>query len=200
MERDFRSPPRGRRSGRSPIDTRSAPNVPGLPTNEERPETVDYLVRAARITDVDRIVTLCADDLRASRAGGDARPLDAGDLLRQLVFLPQATVLVAETRREIAGAAVLALRPSVRAGGFVGTVDLLVVDPRHRTDEVADVLIDEVIRSAANKACARVEAPVPVDADDVDRWDRHGFRADGRVISRPVAKGAAGFGGGARGT
>ena len=34
------------------------------------------------------------------------------------------------------GVAVLALRPSVRAGGYVGTIDLLVVDPSHDVDRV----------------------------------------------------------------
>ncbi len=153
---------------------------------------MEYLVRAARITDIDRLVALCDGYLRASRAGGDASPLDAADLLRQLVFLPQASVLVAETRREIAGAAVLALRPSVRAGGFVGTVDVLAVDPRHVADDVADVLIEEVLRSATNKACVAVEAPMPSDEAEQARWDRHGFREEGRVISRRVGKRASG--------
>lgn len=158
---------------------------------------MEYLVRAARITDIDRLVAICDGYLRASRAEGDAKPLDAADLLRQLVFLPQASVLVAETRREIVGAAVLALRPSVRAGGFVGTVDVLAVDPRHGAEEVADVLIEESLRSAENKGCVEVEAPMPANETEQARWDRHGFREDGPVISRRVGKraGAARAGG-----
>ena len=92
---------------------------------------MEYLVRAARITDVDRLVALCGETTSAT-AGGS--PLNAADLLRQLVYLPQASIFVAEARREMVGGAVLALRPSVRAGGFVGTVDLLVVDPRADAD------------------------------------------------------------------
>ncbi len=91
---------------------------------------VEYQVRAARITDVERIVALVA----AAAPAASAAALEGADLLRQLVYLPQASVLVAETLRTMVGVAVLALRPSVRAGGYVGTIDLLAVDPRHDED------------------------------------------------------------------
>jgi ribosomal protein S18 acetylase RimI-like enzyme len=147
---------------------------------------VDYLVRAARITDIDRLVSLCATT--TSMADGDG-PLVAPDLLRQLVYLPQASVLVAEARRAIVGAAVLALRPSVRAGGFVGTVDLLVVDPGQDVEGIADALIEELLRSAKNKGCAVVEAARPDDQTERARWQRQGFRDAGPTIERPVAAG-----------
>ena len=60
--------------------------------------------------------------------GRSSRPI----CLRQLVYLPQASVVVAELNRTVIGVAILALRPSVRAGGFVGTVDLLVDRPALR--------------------------------------------------------------------
>ncbi len=148
---------------------------------------MEYLVRAARITDIDRLVALCDEPLRALRATEVASPLDAADLLRQLVFLPQATILVVEARREIVGGAVLALRPSVRAGGFVGTVDLLVVDPRHDADRITDVLIEELIRSARNKGCVAVEALRPTDPDEQARWDRLGFGGAEPHIERRVS-------------
>lgn len=148
---------------------------------------MEYTVRAARITDIDRLVALFDEPLRALRAGDAAGPLDAADLLRQLVNLPQATILVAESRREMAGGAVLALRPSVRAGGFVGTVDLLVVDPRHDADRVTDVLIEEILRSARNKGCVAVEAVQPDDPEVRVRWDRLRFRSADPRIERRVA-------------
>jgi hypothetical protein len=151
---------------------------------------VEYQVRAARITDIDRLVALCEVSSRASDKG----PMDAADLLRQLVYLPQASVLVAEARREMVGGAVLALRPSVRAGGFVGTVDLLVVDPDHDVDRVTDVLLEEVLRSARNKACAIVEAPRPDDPAERTRWERQGFVESGPRISRSVAAARAAVG------
>lgn len=151
---------------------------------------MEYQVRAARITDIDRLVALCEVSSRASDKG----PMDAADLLRQLVYLPQASVLVAEARREMVGGAVLALRPSVRAGGFVGTVDLLVVDPDHDVDRVTDVLLEEVLRSARNKACAIVEAPRPDDPAERTRWERQGFVESGPRISRSVAAARAAVG------
>src|SRR4029079_13119511 len=56
---------------------------------------VEYLVRPARITDIDRLVALSDAELRVGR---DASPLDAADLLRQLVYLPQASIFVAESQ------------------------------------------------------------------------------------------------------
>ncbi len=145
---------------------------------------MEYLVRAARVTDIDRLVALGDDDLRMDR---EASPLDAADLLRQLVYLPQASIFVAEAQRVVVGGAVLALRPSVRAGGFVGTIDLLVVDPDHDLDRVTGALLEEVVRSARNKGCTLVEATRPDDPADLGRWAAQGFALAGPRIQRSVA-------------
>jgi len=145
---------------------------------------VEYLVRAARVTDIDRLVALGGGDLRDDH---DASPLDAGDLLRQLVYLPQASIFVAESQRAVVGGAVLALRPSVRAGGFVGTIDLLVVDPAHDAERLTEALLEEVIRSARNKGCTQVEATRPDDPAALSRWAALGFVPAGPRIQRPVA-------------
>jgi GNAT superfamily N-acetyltransferase len=145
---------------------------------------VEYQVRAARVTDIDRLVALSDADLRVD---GDASPLDAADLLRQLVYLPQASIFVVEAHRSVVGGAVLALRPSVRSGGYVGTIDLLVVDPDHDVDRVTDALLEEVIRSASNKGCTLVEASRPEDQASLGRWAARGFAPAGPRIQRPVA-------------
>jgi predicted N-acetyltransferase YhbS len=145
---------------------------------------VEYLVRAARITDVDRLVALSHESVRAS--GGRSSAV-AADLLRQLVYLPQASILVAEEGRELAGGAVLALRPSVRSGGYVGTVDLLLVDAKHDVDRVTEALLEELLRSARNKGCAVVEAARPDDPEARDRWNRLGFVDADPILARPVA-------------
>ena len=145
---------------------------------------MEYLVRAARITDVDRLVALSREALHLS---GGTGPLVAADLLRQLVYLPQASIFVAEEGRDLVGGAVLALRPSVRAGGYVGTVDLLLVDTRHDVDRVSNVLIEEVLRSARNKGCTVVEAVRPENPDELDRWNRQGFVGASPLLQRPVA-------------
>ena len=145
---------------------------------------MEYLVRTARITDIDRLVTLSGTARREDRVDS---PMDAGDLLRQLVYLPQASIFVAEARREVVGGAVLALRPSVRAGGYVGTVDLLVVDPEHDVDRVSVALIEELVRSARNKGCTVVEAALPNDPAERTRWENQGFTAAGPLMERAVA-------------
>ena len=119
---------------------------------------MEYLVRAARVTDIDRIVALGDDAVRIDR--GES-PLGAADLMRQLVYLPQASVVVAESRRVVVGGAILALRPSVRAGGYVGTIDFLVVDPEYDAERITAALLEELLRSASNKGCTVVEADRP---------------------------------------
>jgi hypothetical protein len=145
---------------------------------------VEYLVRAARVTDIDRLVALSDGVLQSERGKS---PLGAADLLRQLVYLPQASIFVAETQRVVVGGAVLALRPSVRAGGYVGTVDLLVVDPGYDVDRVTAALLEEVLRSASNKGCTVVEAIPSSDPADTARWEALGFSAAGPRIQRNVA-------------
>jgi hypothetical protein len=149
---------------------------------------VEYTIRAARITDIDRLVALSGERL-GSRAAGLP---EAIDILRQLVYLPHASVLVADSRREIVGGAVLAIRPSVRAGGYVGTIDLLVVDPTCDVDAVTDSLLEEAVRSAANKGCASVEATRPDDDTERARWTRRGFDEGAPLMWRAVAPAGAG--------
>ena len=144
---------------------------------------MEYLVRAARVTDIDRIVALSDASIAMSRAES---PLGAADLMRQLVYLPQASIVVAETQRVVVGGAVLALRPSVRAGGYVGTIDLLVVDPEYDAERITEALLEELLRSASNKGCTVVEADRP-DATDFPRWQGMGFSEASPRITRNVA-------------
>jgi len=104
--------------------------------------------------------------------------MDALGLLRQLVYLPNASVAVAEEGRQIVGGAVLGLRPSVRSGGFVGTVDVLVVARGHSAEKVAEGLIAEIMTSARRKGCTSVEVAVPEDPALRAAWARYGFTQD----------------------
>jgi hypothetical protein len=142
---------------------------------------VEYSVRSARITDIERVMALSG-----------VQPA-AGDLLRQLVYLPHASVFVAEARREIVGAAILAIRPSIRAGGFVGVLDLLAVGDAHDADRVTELLLEEVVKSARNKGCSAVQAPQPESPTERARWAKLGFHDAGPQMERDVAPaGAAG--------
>ena len=144
---------------------------------------MEYLVRTARITDIERLVGL-AGDVLASTEGGS--PLGVSDLFRQLVYLPHASIVVAEARREIVGGGVLVLRPSVRAGGYVGSVDLLVVSPDHDADRVTTAVLEELLRSAQNKGCTVVEAVRPSDPEALARWAGLGFVDAEPLITRSV--------------
>jgi GNAT superfamily N-acetyltransferase len=150
---------------------------------EVGPVGVEYLVRAARVTDIDRFVALGGGSARPNHGEG---PLGSADMLRQLVYLPQASVFVVEAQRIVVGGAILALRPSVRAGGYIGTVDLLVVDPAYDADRITAALLEEVLRSARNKGCTVVEAARPDDPATLARWDAMGFAPSGPSIQRTV--------------
>jgi GNAT superfamily N-acetyltransferase len=150
---------------------------------------VQYQVRSARITDVERIVGML--DAVSDRPGADRVPAGSGDLLRQLVGLPNAVVLVAESGRRLAGAAVLALYPSVALGGFVGAVDVLVVDPTLPSAGVRDLLVDELLRSGRNKGCVAIETAPTGDPGERERWAESGFlEADRRMVRRLARIGA----------
>ncbi|MEO8470338.1 MAG: GNAT family N-acetyltransferase [Chloroflexota bacterium] len=150
---------------------------------------MEYTIRAARITDIDRFVALSGDQI-GGRGTGTA--LDAADMLRQLVYLPHASILVAERRREFVGGAVLAIRPSVRAGGYVGTIDLLAIAPDVDADEVTGLLLTELLRSAANKGCSFIEARRPDDPIERARWEERGFIDRGPHMGCTLAPAGAG--------
>ncbi len=144
---------------------------------------MEYQVRPARITDIDRLTAIG----HASLPGAGRGSLDAAGLLRQLVYLPNASLVVAEARRELVGGALLVLRPSVVSGGYVGTIDLLIVAPGHDADRVTAVLLEELLRSASNKGCSTVEATEPSDPADLARLEQAGFAPAGPTLRRPVA-------------
>ena len=138
---------------------------------------MEQQIRVARITDVDRLTSL------AERTTGRSV---SGDLLRQLVYLPQASIFVAEKGRDLSGGVVMALRPSVRSGGYIGSIDLLVVDPEMAAEPTADALLAEAMRSAHNKGCAVIEAAYPDDQDELARLERSGFVTAGQTLVRPL--------------
>ena len=160
----------------------------GRPPARSQADGVEYQVRAGRITDVERLVALWSASVED---GAPAPALAAADLLRQLVYLPQASVLVAETLRTPAGFAVLALRPSVRIGGSVGTVDILAVDPHYDEERVTERLLEEILKSARNKGCTVVEALLPAGGTVPASWERFGFGPTGPRMECHVGAGRA---------
>lgn len=145
---------------------------------------MEVRVRTARLTDVERAVRLLGhgDDI------GLAQP-DPADVLRNLLFVPSATVLVAERERQMIGVGILAIRPSVRSGPFVGVIDAIgLADPATLEDAerraVADEIVGELVASARNKGCTRVEVTEPLASAERSLWKRTGFTGHGKVLSR----------------
>jgi len=149
---------------------------------------VEVQLRDARLTDIDRVIGLLERaDSRWTRGQLD----DAADVLRQMVYLPNATLLAALDGRMLIGVAVLALRPSATAAGLIGTVDLLAVEPGAEKDEVLEALLQELMRSARNKGCVALEGDVPSDPSELARWESIGFSEAGPRLRCPLVRASA---------
>ena len=140
-------------------------------------------VRSARQTDLDAAVRLLAHD-DADHEGERS----GADYLRSLLFVPSATVIVAETERRVVGVGVLAIRPSVRSGPFVGIVDELAFDEglSNAADRrrVADEIVEHLATSARNKGCTRIEVTEPLASAEPSLWKRMRFASRGRTLGR----------------
>ena len=147
-------------------------------------------VRTARHTDLDAAVRLLAVE------GGDDRAEreDATDYLRNLLFVPSATVVVAEAERRVVGVGVLSIRPSVRSGPFVGIIDELGIAQPPALDaadrrRASDVIVEHLATSARNKGCTRVEVSEPLASAEPSLWKRQRFASRGRTLIRPLGQG-----------
>ena len=149
---------------------------------------MELQLRDARLTDIDRVIGLVE---RADSRWSREQLTNAADVLRQMVYLPNATVLVALDGRMLVGLAVLALRPSVSAGGLVGTVDVLAVEAGYEHDGVTETMLTELIRSARNKGCAVLEGDVPTEPAELAHWEAAGFTKAGPRLRCPLIRAAA---------
>ena len=149
---------------------------------------MEVQLRDARLTDIDRVISLIE---RADSRWSLEQLSNATDVLRQMVYLPNTSLLVAMDGRMLIGVAVLALRPSVSAGGLVGTVDLLAAEPGHEDEGVIEALLTELIRSARNKGCALLEGNVPTEPAELARWEAAGFAEAGPQLRCPLVRAAA---------
>jgi hypothetical protein len=149
---------------------------------------VELQVRDARLTDIDRITGLIE---RADPQWSPSRLADAADVLRQMIYLPNGSLIVALDGRMVVGVTVLSLRPSVAAGGLVGNIDLLAVEPGLELDGVIEALLGETIRTGRNKGCVMLESELPEDAATVARWEGAGFSETGPRLRCPLTRAAA---------
>ena len=146
---------------------------------------MEVRVRTARHTDLVTAARLLPRD----ETDPDVARDDV-DYLRSLLFVPSATIIVAESERRIVGVGVLAIRPSVRSGPFVGVIDELGTD-RAQLDAaerrlVADDIVEHLAASARNKGCTRVEVSEPLASAEPSLWKRHRFASRGRTLGRSI--------------
>jgi hypothetical protein len=146
---------------------------------------VEVHVRNARPTDLDAAVRLLSVEADGPGAGGQ----DA-DFLRNLLYVPSATVVVAEAERRVVGVGILSIRPSVRSGPFVGVIEELglvgaELDAAERRS-AGDAIVEHLAASARNKGCTRVEVPEPLASAEPSRWKRLGFASRGRTLGRSI--------------
>lgn len=154
---------------------------------------MEFLVRSARLTDVDPAMRILMRDVEAP---GEQRA--DTDRLRSLLFLPAATVIVAEAERRVIGIGVLSIRPTVRTAPFVGVIDELGLEgpPERATrssradasgrTEVGRSILEHLISSARNKGCARVEVTDPLAAAESALLKSVGFERRGALLSRAI--------------
>jgi hypothetical protein len=140
-------------------------------------------VRSARLTDLDAAIRILA------AAGAEPSTGSSGpDFLRNLLYVPSATVVVAESERRVIGVGVLSIRPSVRSGPFVGVIDEIgaasgAMDAAGRR-QALDELVEHLVSSARNKGCTRVEVTEPLASAEPSLWKRHRFASRGRTLGR----------------
>ena len=155
---------------------------------------MEYHVRSARLTDVDAAIRILMRD----PADPDQQRQDT-DRLRNLLFVPSATVVVAEEERRVIGIGVLSIRPSVRSGPFIGIIDELGVeagtgrsgsaargaDAAQRRGIGASI-VEHLVVSARNKGCTRVDVTDPLATAEPALMKRAGFARRGALLSRAV--------------
>ena len=144
-------------------------------------------VRSARLTDLDAAIRILARDVDDENRRHDV------DYLRNLLFVPSATVSVAERERRVVGVGVLSIRPSVRSGPFVGIIDELGIAEKAELGaadwrRVADEIVEHLATSARNKGCTRVEDSEPLVSAEPSLWKRLGFASRGRTLERSLGR------------
>lgn len=155
---------------------------------------MEYHVRSARLTDVDAAIRLIRRD---QEGAGDQQ--GEADRLRNLLFVPSATVVVGVIEKRVVGVGVLSIRPSVRSGPFIGTIDELgaetATEGQGSASLAADAtqrrvigvsILEHLVTSARNKGCTRVDVTDPLAAAEPALLKVAGFARHGALLSRDI--------------
>ncbi len=155
---------------------------------------MEYHVRSARLTDIDPAIRILMQDAPHD----EEMWRDGSERLRSLLYLPSATVVVAEAERQLLGVGVLSIRPSVRSGPFVGLVDELATsgpdtaptpadgDDAPLRERIGCSILEQLVASARNKGCTRVDVTDPLASAEPSLLEQAGFARRGALLSRAV--------------
>ena len=149
---------------------------------------VEVHVRSARLTDLDTAVP----PRGARRSGTDpaSSATTLTDFLRTLLFVPSATVVVAEARPAGGGhggplhpalGAIGSLRRHHRRAGDRAATG---AGRRRTADALPTRLVEHLATSARNKGCTRVEVSEPLASAEPSLWKRLRFASRGRTLGR----------------
>ncbi len=156
---------------------------------------MEYHVRTARLTDVEPAIRILLQD----GSSDEEAWRDDSDRLRSLLYVPSSTVVVAESEHRVIGLGVLSIRPSVRSGPYVGAIDELAVAAgdgagsaaagkadatRHR--EIGCSILEQLVKSARNKGCTRVEVTDHLASAEPSLLKQAGFAKRGVLLSRAI--------------
>jgi ribosomal protein S18 acetylase RimI-like enzyme len=111
------------------------------------------------------------------------------DAFANAVRHPEVTVYVATDGMKVVGFATVSLRPQVRLGGRLASVDELVVHQDYRGRGVGSRLLDTAVDRARQMRCVRVEVETRRSRESYQRgfYARRGFtEADSALLRLPL--------------
>jgi ribosomal protein S18 acetylase RimI-like enzyme len=126
--------------------------------------------------------------LEESLRDGEPVPYDFTEKLRRAVEAGDIEILAARTQDRVLGAAVLAYRLNVSAGGLFASIEDLYVSPKDRRQGIGKALLDAADKRCVARGISYVEVQVEDDAAEVF-YRTSGFEPESglRVLSRSLA-------------
>jgi GNAT superfamily N-acetyltransferase len=122
-----------------------------IPSQNEDPVRVNYLIRSASSDDSEQLAAL------VEQLGYRADERFIRDQLAELASRPGTTVFVADDNGAIIGLLCFSIIPLLHVSGGLGRISALVVDSECQGNGVGRRLVAEAEEFAWNTGCARIE-------------------------------------------
>jgi len=109
------------------------------------------------------------------------------DVFRHNLTLASQHYLCAVSGGTLVGFCSLSVRKSLWGQGFLGYVDELVVDEKHRGEGIGGMLLERALGLAKEDGCGRVELDSAFHREEAHRfYASHGFEAVCRLFGRDI--------------